>query len=137
VFSALDKALALRTAPLFSSLPAEALLPVAVHSEVVHLDEDDLLFQEGELGDALYIVLRGSVDVVGTSGDIIATLGEGECVGEMAVLDWEPRSASVIARTNARLLRVDRNELVDLLADRPALVMNLARVLAARIRQGR
>ena len=93
ILDALARAVELRKAPLFSSLGADALLPVANLSSEVELDEDEQLFAAGEPGDSLYVVVRGAVRVE-QSGETIATLGPGECVGEMAALDWEPRSAA-------------------------------------------
>ena len=130
----LEKALALRTAPLFSSLSAEALLPVAAMCDEISLDEGEVLFETGEAGDSMFVIVSGQVEVV-RGGSVIARLGEGECVGEMAALDWEPRSATVRARVASQLVRLERNDLMDLLTDYPELVRNLARVLVERIRK--
>ncbi|MEO8701899.1 MAG: cyclic nucleotide-binding domain-containing protein [Kofleriaceae bacterium] len=131
--SSLDRALALRGAPLFAGLSAEALIPVAALCTEVRLGPDDTLFRAGELGDAMYVVVDGSVRVV-VGTEVITLLGRGECVGEMAALDWEPRSATVVADGPALLVRLGRNELMDLLRDHPELVRSLALVLANRIR---
>lgn len=100
----------------------------------VSLDKGEVLFEAGEVGDALYVVVAGEVDVV-RGGAVIAHLGAGECVGEMAALDWEPRSATVRATAPTRLVRLERNDLMDLLTDYPELVRSLARVLVERIRR--
>jgi CRP-like cAMP-binding protein len=118
---------------LFSALPAESLLPVASLSWEVSLDADEELFKEGDLGDALYVIVQGTVRII-RSGRVIAKLPAGECVGEMAALDWEPRSATVVADVPTRLIRLDRNDLMDLLRDHPELVRGLAQVLVQRIR---
>ncbi len=131
--SSLDRALALRGAPLFASLTAEELLPVAGSCTEVRLAADDVLFEAGELGDAMYVIVEGEVRIV-SARRVITHLGRGECVGEMAALDWEPRSATVIADTPALLVRLGRNELMDLLRDHPPLVRGLAMVLVGRIR---
>lgn len=127
------RALALRQAPLFAEVPADALLPVAHLCAEVELEADEWLFDSGDAGDSLYVVIRGAVRVE-RDGERLATLGKGECVGEIAVLDWEPRSAAVIADQPTLLIRLDRNDLLDLLAERPELVEGLTRVLAARLR---
>jgi CRP-like cAMP-binding protein len=134
VLDALDRALALRAAPLFHALPAEALLPVARLCTEVDLDPEDELFCEGDLGDSLYVVVSGGVRVV-RGKTMLAKLGPGECVGEMAALDWEPRSATVTATAASRLIRLDRNDLLDLLADYPELVRAMATVLVERLRK--
>ncbi len=132
--STLDRAIALQKAPLFAELAADALLPLASLCEAVSLDEGDVLFEEGEVGDALYIVVSGSLRVE-RNGQTISELGPGECVGEMAALDWEARSATVVAARLSETIRVDRNDLMDILADHPELVANLITVLVRRIRQ--
>jgi CRP-like cAMP-binding protein len=131
--SSLDRALALRGAPLFAGLSAEALIPVAALCTEVRLGPDDTLFRAGELGDAMYVVVEGTVRVIAGT-EVIKLLGKGECVGEMAALDWEPRSATVVADGNTLLVRLGRNELMDLLRDYPEIVRSLALVLASRIR---
>ena len=102
----------------------------------LELEDGDTLFEAGELGDSLYVIVSGGVRVV--RGETrVAELGPGECVGEMAALDWEPRSASVIATASTLLVRLDRNDLQDLLADYPELVRALAAVLVERLRRTR
>ena len=130
----LEKALSLRAAPLFAELSAETLLPVAAMCHVVVLERGEVLFESGEVGDAMYVLVDGAVEVV-KSGEVIATLEAGECVGEMAALDYEPRSATVRARAATRLVRLERNDLMDLLTDYPELVRSLATVLVERIRK--
>jgi CRP-like cAMP-binding protein len=129
---ALDIALALRAAPLFADIEAELLLPLAALCTTCELGAGELLFAEGELGDSLYVVVRGAVQVQ-RDGREIASLGAGECVGEMAALDCEPRSATIVAAAPTLLVRLDRNDLLDLLRDEPALIRSLARVLADRL----
>jgi CRP-like cAMP-binding protein len=129
----LDRALALRTAPLFSALGADDLLPIAELCTELSLATGAQLFAQGELGDSLYVVVAGRVGVV-RAGARVAEIGVGECVGELAALDWEPRSATVVALEDTDLIRLERDDLFDLLGDHPELVRALAGVLVARIR---
>lgn len=133
MFHPLNKALALKNTPLFASLSADDILPVAGLCSEVNLDVGEVLFYEGELGDSMYVVIHGSVRVE-RDGHVIATLAAPECVGEMAALDWSPRSATVIAELPTKLIRLDRQDLLDLLLDHPQLAENLALVLVERIR---
>ena len=100
----------------------------------VSLDKGEALFDAGEVGDSMFVIVSGEVEIV-RGGAVIARLGEGECVGEMAALDWEPRSATVRAAADTHLVRLERNDLMDLLTDYPELVRSLARVLVERIRR--
>jgi CRP-like cAMP-binding protein len=133
VLGSLDKAIALRAAPLFASMHADELLPVATLCADVTLDGGDVLFEQGDLGDAMYVVIRGKV-LIERDGEVIAELGPGETVGEMAVIDWEPRSASVIAHEPTQLIRLDRHDLLDLLVQSPTLATRMTAVLIDRVR---
>lgn len=134
MLSGLEKALALRSAPMFAPLGADELLPIAALAGEVVLRPGATLFEAGEPGDALYVVVAGAVEVR-RGEQAVATLGPGECVGELAALDWEPRSATVVAREATELVRLDRDDLLDLLADHPAMALKLAGVLVARLRR--
>jgi CRP/FNR family transcriptional regulator, cyclic AMP receptor protein len=129
----LEKALALRAAPLFASLSADAILPVAALSHQVDLVAGQVLFEAGEVGDAMFVVASGAVQVK-RGNQQVAQLGPGEVVGEMGALDLEPRSATVIAAEPTRLVRLERNDLMDLLTDYPELMRNLSVMLVERIR---
>jgi CRP-like cAMP-binding protein len=129
----LDRALALRAAPLFAALEPRELLPLAELCSEHELAAGERLFTEGELGDSLYVIVVGRV-AVEQGGKKVAELAAGECVGEMAALDWEPRSATVTAIVDCELVRLERDDLMDSLGDHPELVRALASVLAGRIR---
>jgi CRP/FNR family transcriptional regulator, cyclic AMP receptor protein len=129
----LEKALALRAAPLFASLSADALLPVASLCQQVDLVGGQVLFEAGEVGDSMFVVASGSVQVK-RGAELLARLGAGQVVGEMGALDLEPRSATVIASEPTRLIRLERNDLMDLLTDYPELMRGLAVMLVERIR---
>lgn len=130
----LEKALALRAAPLFSTLSADALMPVAGLCQQVDLAPGQVLFDAGEVGDSMFVVVTGAVRVMRGS-ELVARLGPGETVGEMGALDLEPRSATVIASEASRLIRLERNDLMDLLTDYPELMRSLAAMLVDRIRK--
>jgi len=131
--SDLETALLLHQVPLFAELSPEALLPVARLSSYRMLAPDERLFEQGSFGDALFVVVDGLLRIE-QEGRLLARLGKGETVGEMAVLDWQPRSASVIAEQASTLLRVERNDLIDLLQEEPALLRSLLTLLSRRIR---
>lgn len=65
------------------------------------------MFEQGDPGDAFYVIQEGSVDVV-RDHEVVATLGSGEYFGEVALLRDVPRKATVSPRTDAQLLRLDR-----------------------------
>jgi len=103
-----------------------------------HYAAGEIVFNEGEEGDALYLIWAGRVAVV--RGDwqapvVLGYRGPGETVGEMAVLDDAPRSASVLALEPLRLLRIDRAGFMQLLNSNPAIGASIMVSLSARLRE--
>ena len=94
--STVEKVLFLKSIDLFSQIPGEELARVALIASEVELENGDVLITEGEIGDSMYLILEGRIEVT-KRGRRIAELGARECVGEMALLDSEPRSATVKA----------------------------------------
>jgi CRP/FNR family cyclic AMP-dependent transcriptional regulator len=133
MFADLDIVLRLHKIPLFAVLPVEVLVPLAGLVEQRYLELGEVLFRQGEFGDALYVVAEGALRV--EQGDRhVADVAAGACVGEMAVIDWEPRSATVVATETSLLFRLDRNDVMDLLIEHPKLLKALMGVLVARLR---
>jgi CRP/FNR family cyclic AMP-dependent transcriptional regulator len=103
-------------------------------TEIVRLRSGDFLFREGDEGDALYIVKRGSVRIISGS-TVYETVNPGGIVGEMALVDKEmPRSASVIAATPAELIRIDNPKFLALVASAPDFALTVMAVMARRLR---
>jgi CRP-like cAMP-binding protein/Zn-dependent protease len=97
----------LRRVEAFASLGADDLADVVSHGRWVNVAPGETIVEQGEEGDAFYGVGSGQVDVV-RDGEPIGTLGPGAHFGEVALLLDAPRTATVIARTPARLFRLDR-----------------------------
>jgi CRP-like cAMP-binding protein len=124
----------LHAIPLFKGLGAEELLPVAGIATHVSHAAGEVIFEEGALGDHLYVTSSGRVEI-SRGGQRIAELGPGECFGEMALLDRAPRSATVRVLEDARLVAIARDDFHDLLDLYPAIARAIAVVLAARLRE--
>lgn len=129
----MDMVFLLKAVPFLSDLSGEQLLPIADIVQNVHVEAGDLVFAEGQPGNHLYVILEGEVDVL-RGDERVARLGQKECVGEMALLDSAPRSASVKARTDCELLAIARDDFQDLLDMHPALARGIIRVLTQRLR---
>ena len=102
--------------------------------ETITLRSGHFLFQEGDEGDALYIVKSGTVRIM--RGSIVyETVKAGGIVGEMALVDnGMPRSASVIAATSAELIKIDTPKFLALVASVPDFALTVMVVMARRIR---
>jgi CRP-like cAMP-binding protein len=134
VITTVEKLLFLKGVPLFADVPGEDLAQIALIAEELDAEPGADLVREGELGDALYLVVEGTLRVL-QGGREVATLGEREVFGEMALLDAAPRSATVQARSEVRLLRIHREEFAELLAERPEVARGVIQVLVRRLRE--
>jgi aquaporin Z len=94
----------------------------------------ETVMKEGEPGDEAYLVERGALEVRRGEQVTLARLGPGDWVGEMSLLLDEPRSATVIAATDAQLRRVTRHDLGHVLAEDPKRTEDLLRQLARRVK---
>lgn len=134
MISTVEKVLFLKSLDLFSQIPGEVLVGVAEICEEVAFQPTEVLMTEGEIGESLYLIVEGKVNVLrGTR--LIAELGERECVGEMAVLDSEPRSATVRAATPVIALKLDRGDLYDLMSEKLEIAQGIIKVLTRRLRK--
>lgn len=129
----MDVVFLLKSVPLFAGLSGEQLLPVADIVQRVDFDKGEVVFEQGQLGNHVYLVLEGEVDVL-HDGECVAVLGKKECFGEMALLDSGPRSASIRTRSYVSLWAIAREDFQDLLDLHPALGKGVIRVLTQRLR---
>ena len=124
----------LRRVPLFQDCTGEELRRIAGISTLVERPAGTVLTEIGTPGDSFFIVIDGrlSVDTQVGVGD---PLHPGDFFGEMSLLDGEPRSATIIAATDVRLLVVDRFHFWRLLNETPDLVRRILVVLSRRVRR--
>jgi CRP/FNR family transcriptional regulator, cyclic AMP receptor protein len=92
------------------------------------------VFAEGDDGDVMYAVVEGEVDLV-VSGRIVETAGPGGIIGEMALIDNGPRSATARARTDSVLVLVGPDQFLFLVQEHPTFALSVMRIMASRLRQ--
>jgi CRP-like cAMP-binding protein len=128
----------LKKAFLFRDVPEDVLNALA--QKVVHrtLAKDEVLFRLGDKGDALYIIDEGWVKIVRQDNQgnevVLNSCGPGEAIGEMSVLDQEPRSAGVVAISDAIVLELKQEGFITLLEQRPDVALTLIRSISSRLR---
>lgn len=100
------------------------------------LGEEEVLLRESGANDRMYLILSGELGVFlsGSPGDPVATLGEGESVGEMSLLDGSPASANVIAQGTCELLSIDETSFWRLVESSHAFALALLMKLTSRLR---
>jgi len=129
----------LSRAPLFEALDEEETKALRAGVVEVELARGDRLFDEGDDGDRLYVVLDGKIKLTRAAADgrenLTSVLGPGEMFGELSLFDPRPRTMGAVAVTDARLAALAHDELRSWLADRPDVAMHLLRALVRRLRR--
>jgi hypothetical protein len=132
--SLMDKVLFLRKVALFDEVSPADLKQVAVLvNERVYPKAGEMV-RQGDPGDELYIIVSGKVLVIMNARQV-AVRTPGDCVGEMAILTSEPRSATLIAESEVRVLCIERRDFQAMLRDRPEIGLAVIRTLAQRLRE--
>jgi HEAT repeat protein/ATP/ADP translocase len=123
----------LRSVPMFGGLPGEDLRSVAEIVEQIEFESGEVIFRKGDPGEHLFLIISGSIQV--RDGQVVvATLGEREVFGELAVLDREPRSADAVCEEDVQLLRLSGADFEELIARRPNIQKEIVLVLTRRLR---
>jgi CRP-like cAMP-binding protein len=126
----------LRNIPLFAKVDPAKLKLLAFASERAVFAPGEVLFNQGDLGDAAYIIIEGRAQVLLNTpeGTIpVATVGKNDFVGEIAILCEVPRTATVQAVTALTTLRITKDLFFHMLLDFPAIGIEIMRVLAHRL----
>lgn len=129
-----DKARMLARVPLFSRLRGSALEHLATLADVVDVAAGKVLTREGQSGGEFFVVLDGSVEIV-RGGKRVATLGAGDFLGEIALVDEGPRTATATATVPSRLLVLAHREFDTLIDDYPEVRLCVLQALAERVRK--
>ena len=134
MLSPVEIMLLLKTVPLFERLMTRHLMDLAQTMQEERFDAGSVICREGEVGNCMYLVVEGTVKVTAGS-TLLAETGEGDFFGEMALFDGITRSATVTAGSDVLLLRLDRNDLMNLMEELPAIAIGLCQVLSHRLRE--
>jgi protein phosphatase len=127
---------AVGTIPLFAGLSKRHLRRLAEESDVLRSAPGRAIVEEGQAGEAMYVMLTGTAKVI-RGRRTVATLIPGDFFGELSALDGGPRTASIVPETPVEVLRLFRHTLYDLLRSEPTLVFRMLEGLARRMRQVR
>ena len=134
MISTVEKVLFLKGVDLFKTIAGEELSHIAQITDELECAPSQVIFKEGDQGDAMYLIVDGKVKV--HSGDhVFAELGTNQCFGEMSILDAEPRSASITAMTDLTLLKIQREDFAEILAEKPEISQGIIKVLTRRLRE--
>ena len=139
--TAMEKITFLKRSPFFTALPLEELFYIAQSVQEESVAAGTAVIQQGMVGDKMYIIVEGKMEVRKFAedgdqvGNQVAILEAKEVFGDMALLDDEPRSASVIALERAHLLSLKRTSLERILRRYSSIAFNMMRILSQRLRE--
>ena len=134
MFTTLDKTIILKGVNLFSGLSGEEVFQIAQIAIEERYLAEEVIFREGDVGDSMFIIIDGSVSVYNQKKEI-TTLIKGECFGEMALLDREPRSGSIRTVTDTAVLKIDEESFYELVSGNIEIIQGIVKILSKRLRQ--
>src|SRR5437763_14138129 len=109
----IEKVIVLKSLSIFAETPETILAEIAHLVEEIELAKDSTIFKEGDIGNCMYIIFRGTVRI--HKGDkTLAVFHEKEFFGELSLLDPETRSATATATTDCFLMKLDQEPIYDL-----------------------
>jgi CRP-like cAMP-binding protein len=127
-----------RKFPLFADLDDRELTAIAAVAKSRHYAKDDVIFHADESGDVFCLIREGQVKVTMISPEgkeiILSILGPGDFFGEMALLDDEPRSATVVATENLDLVTIWRSDFLQILAENFSITRKVLAEISQRLR---
>ncbi len=129
-----DTILHLRSLDFFGGLTTRQLAELARVVTERHVDNGVTIVREGEFDDQMFFIVAGQVRI-SKDGATVSGLGPGEFFGEIAVFDGERRSASAISEGPVQLLRLERQDLFEVMEEHPTIAVAICQTLSRRIRE--
>lgn len=133
MLTVVEKVVFLQNVDVFSEVPSEQLTYLASIAEELDCLKGDILFRENDPADALYLVLDGKISLE-RDGKEVKQAGTQNAIGTWALFDDESRVVTATVTENARLLKIDRGEFVDLLADNVQVTQGVLKTLVKKVR---
>jgi CRP-like cAMP-binding protein len=139
MLSPMERVIHLKKIPLFSELQVRELTAIGSIAEEKTFPAGSKIIQEGDVGDSLYLVLKGMVSVVkglGSPDELqLAEIGPDDYFGDIALFDRQPRSATVLAREETEVLELSRFEFEEIMREFPQIAIHACRVFSRRVRE--
>jgi CRP/FNR family cyclic AMP-dependent transcriptional regulator len=120
--------------PMFADFSKKHLQRLAAETDELRFDPGQVIVREDDLGETLFVVLEGEAKVMRGKKEV-GSVVPGDFFGELSAIDGGPRTASVVAVTPMRVLRLFRRTLTSLIADEPQVTMKLLDGIVRRFRQ--
>jgi hypothetical protein len=131
----LEKVLFLKQVSLFREIPAEdvaALLPIA---DEISFQAGEVVIREGDSGDALYLIVEGTIGISAGGAPTGKRLGSRDVIGELSILTGDPRTATCTAESEVLALRIHRDPFWHLMRERPEVPIGLVKILTGYVKK--
>ena len=127
----------LRRIPLFANIESAKLKLMCFASERITYKSGQSLFEQGDIGDAAFIIIEGTADVIVNreAPMVVAQVGKDDIVGEIAILVDIPRTATVTPTSELTALKITKDLFFRMITDFPEMGIQIMRVLAQRLEQ--
>jgi CRP-like cAMP-binding protein len=129
-----DKMLRIKALPIFEGLTTRQLMDLARVVKEQSLPENTVVVHQGEFDDCLYLVVDGVIHIL-RGERLLAEAGPGDFFGEIALFEGTARSATAITRSRARLLSLERADLMRIIEEMPGIAISLLQSLSRRVRE--
>ncbi|MBN2001067.1 cyclic nucleotide-binding domain-containing protein [candidate division KSB1 bacterium] len=129
----IEKVLLLQQVDIFENTSTEDLSHIAAITEQVNYTAGKNIYQEGDIPDAMYIVINGEIRLHQQEKQVLVA-GDRSAFGTWALLDDEPRVATATTIINSECLRIDREDFYDLLTDHTNITQGILKTLSKRLR---
>jgi CRP/FNR family transcriptional regulator, cyclic AMP receptor protein len=133
MLTSIEKVLFLQDIDIFENTATEDLAFIAAITEEIEAKANTVLYKEGEKADSMYLVIEGSVNLHQKEREVMLAKPK-DFFGTWALFDDEPRVVSATTLEECRLLKIDREEFYDLLADHTKITQGVLKTLSKRLR---
>ena len=133
MLTTVEKVIFLQDIDIFEFTSTEDLSYIAAITDEVEFQADEMIFEEGEISDAMYMVIEGKVRLT-RGGQEVMVAQKKDVFGTWALFDDEPRVATAKTLENSRLLHIDKEDFIELLADHVAITQSVLKTMVKRLR---
>lgn len=133
MLTTVEKVIFLQDIEVFQTLPTSDLAHIAAITEEMRVDAGRTVFKEGDQSDSMYMVIEGGVQLLRDDSEVM-TAGYKNVFGTWALFDDEPRLVTARTTEPSHLLRIDKDDFLDLLADHVEITQGVFKSLVARLR---
>lgn len=133
MLTVVEKVIFLQNVDVFTEVSTENLALVASIAQEIHCERDELVYKELDQSDAMYLVLEGAVRLHRAEVEVTVAYGK-EAFGTWSLFDDEVRVTSATCQTESRLLRIDKEEFIELLADNVEITRGVLKAVVRRLR---